>query len=360
MSTHQGLSRFDLETETFKSYVRSHGLQSNEFNLGAAYQSPDGELMFGGVNGFNIFHPDRIVSNMTAPPVVLTSVLRFDEPVEFDRPLHEVREIELTHKDDVITFEVAALDYSAPEKNRYAYKLEGLTEDWVELGRRTTFTDLDPGRHKLRFRASNNDGVWNEDSLVIDLHVRPPPWRTWWAYVLYALAFGLAAFGVQRARLRKQQRQRALRLAREEAEAARRGAGGRGDGQPGQERIPGQHEPRDPHAHERCAGDDHLDARHRAHPETAGIASTRSGSAASRCSRSSMRSSTFPRSSRAGWNSSRCPSISGNVSRRRSTSLATTAANKGLDLGYWIEKDVPGKIVGRRHSDAADPRQPGR
>ncbi len=224
LSTNNGLARFDPRAETFKSYDLTHGLQSNEFNLGAHYRGADGKLFFGGVNGFNAFYPDRIVDNATVPPVVLTAFLKFGQPVALDRELSPGGEIVLRHDDDVVAFEVAALDYTAPARNRYAYRLEGLTDAWIDLDtfRRVTLTDLDPGRYRLRVRGSNNDGVWNEEGLELAIVVRPPPWGTWWAYGLYALALALAALAFRHAQLTRHRRRRTLRRAREEAERARR------------------------------------------------------------------------------------------------------------------------------------------
>ncbi len=224
ISTNKGLSRFDLATEKFKSYDTSHGLQSNEFNLRAHMKSSTGELYFGGVNGFNVFSPDRLSSNQTIPPVVLTSFLKFSKPVDLDSPLQEVREIALDYRDYVFSLEFAALDYTAPHKNRYAYTLEGLDESWIDLGnyRRVTFTNLDPGSYRLRIRGSNNDGLWNEQGLTLPITIIPPPWRSSWAYSLYALALASTLGATLRAWHRKRQRQEVLRLAREDAEAARR------------------------------------------------------------------------------------------------------------------------------------------
>ena len=224
ISTNRGLSRFDLATEEFKSYYASHGLQSNEFNLRAHLKSSSGEMFFGGVNGFNAFFPDRISSNQAVPPVVLTSFQKYSRPADLDRPLQQVREISLDYQDYVFSLEFAALDYTAPEKNRYAYTLEGLDESWIDLGhhRRVTFTHLDPGSYLLKVRGANNDGVWNSEGLSLPITIVPPPWRSTWAYSLYALALATSIGISLRAWHRKRQRQEVLRLAREDAEASRR------------------------------------------------------------------------------------------------------------------------------------------
>jgi diguanylate cyclase (GGDEF)-like protein len=192
LSTNNGLSRFDPRSRSFKNYDTSHGVQSNEFNFGAHFRSSNGELFFGGVNGFNAFFPQRLVVNGHVPPVVLSSFLHYNRPVATEQPLWQLGGIGLGYRDDVVSFEFAALDYAAPQRNLYAYKLEGFDPDWIELGsvRRVTYTDLGPGSYVLRVRAANNDGVWNQDGLKLPLSVEAPPWRRWWAYVGYALSLG--------------------------------------------------------------------------------------------------------------------------------------------------------------------------
>ncbi len=205
VSTNEGLSKFDPRTESFRTYDDTHGLLNKEFNFGAHLRSSTGEIMFGGNNGFNIFHPERLHNNYFKPPVVLTSVLKFNRKVDFDRPPAELEEIELSYKDSVFSFEFAALDYTAPGKNRYAYKLEGFDDHWIEEGtlRRATYTNLDPGEYLFRVKGSNNDGLWNEEGLEVRVRVVPPPWRTWWAYTLYLLAAAAVVLAYTRAQARK-------------------------------------------------------------------------------------------------------------------------------------------------------------
>jgi diguanylate cyclase (GGDEF)-like protein len=215
MSTNFGLSRFDPFKGQFKNYDTSYGLQSNEFNFGAHHRSAYGEMFFGGIKGLNTFFPDDVQDNTHVPPVVLTSLLKLNEEAELDDPVYAAREITLDHKDDVVSFEFAALDFAAPEKNRYAYMLDGFDENWIQLGtiRRATYTNLDAGDYVLRVKGSNNDGVWNEDAVALKIHVLPPPWRTWWAYTIY----GLVLIGVM-VRYTRAQRQKLER----EAEYSRR------------------------------------------------------------------------------------------------------------------------------------------
>lgn len=223
LSTTKGLSRFDLTEETFHNYDTSHGLQSDEFNLGAHYLSRDGELFFGGVNGLNNFFPANLARPSAPPPVVLTGYFELGVPTSLGRPSETIQQVALAHDVPVVSFEVTALDFATPERNRYAYRMEGLTDEWIDLGRtrRATFTQLSPGTYRLHYRATRVEG---EASLgtPIEIIVRPPPWRTAWAYGLYALALALGAFIMLRTSHQRRRRRQVLLRAREEAQAASR------------------------------------------------------------------------------------------------------------------------------------------
>jgi len=209
LSTNAGLARFNPETGSVRSYNESHGLQGSEFHFGSHYASPRGELFFGGTGGFNAFFPDQLKSNMHQPPVVLTGFLKLNQPALLDTPVHLASSFVLGHEDDVVSFEFAALDYAAPERNRYAYKLEGFDADWVDADRirRVTYTNLRPGDYVFRVRAANNDGVWNEAGLALPVRVLPPPWRTWWAHLAYVLLLAGAVYSFVRHHQRKVERE---------------------------------------------------------------------------------------------------------------------------------------------------------
>ncbi len=206
-STNRGLGRLDLVKGQFKHYNSSHGLQSEEFNHGASLRGRDGRLYFGGIKGFNTFRADRVGINPSKPPIALTHIYKFNKPVELG-PLHLLDEIELAHRDYVIAFEFAALDYAAPDLNRYQYKLEGLDKEWVDNGtrRRATYTNLAPGSYTFRVRGSNNDEIWSEQGLELRLRSLPPPWRTGWAYALYLLLVGGVVVMNTRSQVHKRQR----------------------------------------------------------------------------------------------------------------------------------------------------------
>ncbi len=211
LATNQGLSRFQPESGSFRNFDAGDGLQSNEFNTGAFFASGRGELFFGGIDGFNSFHPERLDDNPHPPPVVLTELRKLNRTVSLGSLLASSGELELSHEDSVLSFELAALDYRAPHKNRYAYRLEGLQDHWIDLGvkRSVTLTRLKPGRYRLRVKASNNDGLWNEEGFSVPIRVRPPPWATSWAYLLYASALAAAVATYLGSQKRKLERQRA-------------------------------------------------------------------------------------------------------------------------------------------------------
>lgn len=194
-STNMGLTRFDPQTETFTHFGQRDGLQSNEFNQSAAYQTRSGEMLFGGINGFNAFHPDLVENRTYHVPVVITDFQLFNEPVlpGDDSPLAQTiettHEIELDHRADFFSFSFAALDYSVPEENQYAYILEGLDKDWNEVGPRryASYTNVPPGEYTFRVKGSNSDGVWNETGATIHIVIPPPFWQRGWFQAIVGL-----------------------------------------------------------------------------------------------------------------------------------------------------------------------------
>jgi signal transduction histidine kinase/DNA-binding response OmpR family regulator len=169
-------------------------------------------MFFGGNNGFNFFHPDSIQDNPNVPPVAITAFEKLDTDHPEQGAIAETgisakSEIALTHKNAIFSIEFAALNYVESHKNRYAYKLEGFNDNWIQLGtrRRATFTNLDPGEYVFRVKGSNNDGVWNEEGASLRIIIRPPWWKTWWAYALYgAIFFGLL-YSLRRYEMNRQQ-----------------------------------------------------------------------------------------------------------------------------------------------------------
>jgi len=196
MSTINGLSRFDPETGEFINYYAEDGLQRNEFNQGAFYKGRDGKFYFGGSNGFNFFTPDKIKKNAHVPPVVITNFVVLNiEDFKPEKSILETDEITLSYR-DTFSFEFAALNYTAPAKNQYAYKLESEGEDkeWIKLGykREITFSSVSPGKYVFRVKGSNNDDTWNEKGASLKVIITPPFYSTLWFRIL----LGLTAVGM--------------------------------------------------------------------------------------------------------------------------------------------------------------------
>ena len=205
LSTNNGIAKFNPEAESFKNYNTDDGLQSREFNGGAYLKSKDGEMFFGGINGFNAFYPDSIKDDPFIPPIVITDFQLFNKSIKPgpDSPLQQsisgIRELTLAHAQSIFSFEFAALDYGNPEKIIYAYKMEGVDPDWVftDASRRfATYTQLNPGKYKFRVKAANHDGLWNEDGTSLIITITPPWWKTTWAYVLYIMAISGLVVGI--------------------------------------------------------------------------------------------------------------------------------------------------------------------
>ena len=180
ITTNHGLAQFNPRTGKFVLYDSSDGLQSNEFNSNAYYRASNGIMYIGGINGFNLFNPEEIQPNPIAPPVAVTGFEVFNEPLPVD--LSGRVPLRLSYKQNFISFEFAAFDFQAPQKNQYAYMLEGFNENWVQAGNRryATYPNLPGGEYIFRLKASNSDGTWNETGVAIPVIITPPVWQTWW------------------------------------------------------------------------------------------------------------------------------------------------------------------------------------
>ncbi|WNJ20070.1 two-component regulator propeller domain-containing protein [Pontibacter sp. G13] len=200
ISTNKGLTRFDPILEKFHHFDTQDGLQSEEFSELAAYRRKNGDMMFGGVNGFNVFSPGNIHINPHPPKVVFTKFEVLNQPVYpgeafngrviLEEDISETAHIDLKYAENSFSVEFSGLHYAAPSKHAYAYRMEGIHDDWIYVDatkRFVTVTNLSPGTYTLEVIASNNDGVWLHDPQVIEIYVAPPWWQTWWAFAIYGL-----------------------------------------------------------------------------------------------------------------------------------------------------------------------------
>ncbi len=189
VGTTRGMCRLDPKTGSVKLYSKADGSLGNEFKRGSSLTSRSGAIYLGGLNnGFNVIYPDLITENKIAPPVLITDFKIGNKSMGIggDSPLKklvsEVQEIDLSYLQSSFAFEFAALDFSAPEQNQYAYRLEGFDADWNQVGsqRSAVYTNLNPGEYVFRVKGSNNDGTWNNDGASVVVRIHPPFWATLW------------------------------------------------------------------------------------------------------------------------------------------------------------------------------------
>lgn len=207
ISTNNGLSRFDpsqARGQQFRNFSVADGLHGKLFNRNALCKSKDGEIFFGGINGFNSFFPHEVGDRDYSPPVVLTQFKIVDQAKHFPRPLANLDLITLEHDENFFSFEFVALDYANPENVKYAYQLEGLNDDWIHCGVRrfASFTNVDPGNYIFRVKVTNGDGVWGRNEASIRISIAPPFWQTAWFYLASIGTSLLAVYALFQYRVR--------------------------------------------------------------------------------------------------------------------------------------------------------------
>jgi PAS domain S-box-containing protein len=237
VASNRGLARFDPHTRHVRVFDENDGLPGRQFSSNGRLKLRSGELVFGTTQGFVRFAPRALQENTSPPRIVLTGFEVFGQPVApgsadslLRKSITETRRLELPARISAVSFQFAAFSYRSSARNQYRFMLEGFDGSWRTPGpeRRATYTNLDPGRYRLRVRAANNDGVWNETGVALELIVVPPWWRTLWFRTLAALALlaGASTIGWATSahrssdRLREADRERAVARERERAAAA--------------------------------------------------------------------------------------------------------------------------------------------
>lgn len=209
MSTKKGISSFHPDSMLFTNYSVTDGLQDNAFNIQSFCQNNStGELLFGGLGGFNIFHPDSIYKDTFEPAVLITGLRISNQPVTpgkwrgnrtiLETTILETTQLRLRHNENSLYLEFASLHFSAPENIRYKYYLEGFEKDWNTADNKMAFanyTNLSPGRYVFHLKATNCDGVWVNQERILTIKIRPPFWKTWWFYLAVLSLIGLLARG---------------------------------------------------------------------------------------------------------------------------------------------------------------------
>ncbi len=229
ISTFKGISKFNPENKTFMNYYVDDGLQGDDFYHRACSKLKTGELVFGGKNGFTIFHPDSIKDFKIVPPrVVITDFQIFNKtikPGETNSPLYKsigfTDEITLPYHQHSVSFEFAVLDYINPKRNQYKYMLEGFNKDWIETPadlRIATFTNLSPGTYVFRVIGANSKDIWNLKGASVKIIITPPFWKTTWAYMFYVFLTAFIIWLLWKAQMRRVQIRQELHMKQFETE----------------------------------------------------------------------------------------------------------------------------------------------
>ncbi len=214
LSTENGLSKFDIEENSFRNYYEADGLLSNQFYWTSAHKGTDGVLYFGNMQGLDFFYPDSIDDNSVLPKVAITGLSISNQPVQvgekhngikvLDQSLSDLDHITMSYKSRDFTFYFSALHYGQPENNKYCYKLENYDKNWhyVSANRRyATYANLDGGEYIFMVNATNNDGKWGEEPLKLRVTIIPPYWKTMWFRILMIISVMLLIFIYTRYRL---------------------------------------------------------------------------------------------------------------------------------------------------------------
>ncbi|MBL8270687.1 hybrid sensor histidine kinase/response regulator [Steroidobacter sp.] len=188
LSGNAGLMRFDPASGAIKAYHREHGLQGEEFAFGAYFRLRDGRVCFGGPGGFNIFDPTKLTENRQPPRLALTNIDVLGVRMVSKTPFWLLHTVPLSYRDSIVSLDFGVLDFGSTQHNRLAYRMPGLSEDWIDLGsqRRITLTTLPAGEHLLEVRAASSDSVWSKEPMRITIDRAPAPWQSRWAYAAYA------------------------------------------------------------------------------------------------------------------------------------------------------------------------------
>jgi ligand-binding sensor domain-containing protein/GGDEF domain-containing protein len=199
VSSNKGISRYSDQQKTFKHFDLSHGLVDMEYNHGAVFTDSRNNLYFGAGKGITSLSPKTIQDGQDAPLIRLTNIYQLNEPMLFDKSLEALSSISFEHSDQLISFEYVGLNYANPNSTRYKYRLLGFDQQWIDAEklRRATYTNLPQGAYTLQVIAGNNDDIWSKP-YELNIVMNPAPWKTWWAYMIYALIIALSLLSYSR------------------------------------------------------------------------------------------------------------------------------------------------------------------
>lgn len=206
LTTNKGISKYSPNNNTIRNFDSQDGLLGLNYYPSSLVKGNNNTLFTSSQRGIEYFSTISLSSNQVDPNLILTGFNIMGQPVYLDTPYSYVTDINLSHLDYVFSFEFAVLDFISPNKNQYAYKLEGYDNNWIEIGNRNiaSFTNLDGGDYTFMVKATNSNGEWSKNMLTVNIHVSPPLWQTWWAYTIYALLLTGAIFAAIYLRTRLQ------------------------------------------------------------------------------------------------------------------------------------------------------------
>ncbi len=213
LATNNGVSKFDTKDHVFKNYFTHDGLPTNSIP-GSVYCASDGFLYFGSSGMITFCQPQQMKINRQVPPVVITNLKIFDQQAPVMRHGEMLQPVHLSYKENMITFDFAALNFTNSTLNQYAYKLEGFNKDWIRCGNKqsATFTNLDGGTYTFKVKAANNDAIWNESGTSVQLIVDPPYWKTWWFYLICTILGASILYALYRFRINQFVKLQQIRL----------------------------------------------------------------------------------------------------------------------------------------------------
>ncbi len=211
MSSNYGISKFDPSQNTFENFEASYGLQNNEFNFAAHFKNKNGMIFFGGIKGITYFKPESIGHNSYIPDFTIVKFLKFNKETSLDKSIMFTDHLDLSYKDNVFSFELTSFNFSYPQLNMFAYKLEGLDTNWnyIDAKRRfVSLTGLNPGNYLFKYKSANNDGIWNENYHTLSISISPPYWQTWWFRTASYFIIGVIILLAYRKRVRNLENER--------------------------------------------------------------------------------------------------------------------------------------------------------
>ncbi len=199
ITTEKGISTFNPTTNVIRNFDDADGTFVNS----EIFRDKDGSIYLAGAKGLEYFDPLKMKQNKEIPPIFLSDFQIFNKSIDatsngpLKENLNNAKEVTLNYTQSVFSIEFVALNYTLPEKNQYAYMLEGFDKKWNFAGtqHKATYTNLDPGTYTFRVRAANNDGFWNREGKTLIIVITPPWYKTWYAYSFYLLMIGCVIYG---------------------------------------------------------------------------------------------------------------------------------------------------------------------